>query len=162
MPAFRDAGWVWEGHGFDPGVEPSIYGVGEGADYFDLDRANFLFHRNTPLNLAKLAHLGEVVPEISKWKWVEIEPVSGRHGWGFANHRDSHPDTVLAEAANLSRVSLDFANITGAIIDDASGVFGYDAYRASWPAELEAAMHTNGAVGSATKPSAQSEQAGPA
>ena len=66
MSTFREAGWVWEGHGFDPGLEPSIYGVGEAAACFGLDRANFLFHRNNHVDLAKLGHLGEVVPEISK------------------------------------------------------------------------------------------------
>ncbi len=142
MSTFRDAGWVWEGHGFDPGLEPSIYGVGEGAAYFGLDRANFMFHRNTPANLAKLGRLREVVPEISKWKWVEIEPVPGKHGWGFANWRDSRPETVRAEAENLSRVSLDCPNVTGAIIDDTSGIFHDDAYHAGWPQRIRDALHS--------------------
>jgi len=142
MSTFREAGWVWEGHGFDPGLEPSIYGVGEGAAYFGLNRANFMFHRNTPVNLAKLRHLGQVVPEISKWKWVEIEPQTGKHGWGFAGWRDSHPETVIAEAANLSRVSLDFPNVTGALIDDSSAVFRYDAYNPDRPREIRAALHS--------------------
>jgi hypothetical protein len=140
MAGFRDAGWVWEGHGFDPGLEPSIYGVGEGAAYFGLERANFMFHRNNPVNLAKLRHLKEVVPEISKWKWVEIPPEKGRHGWGFANWRDSRPETVRQEAENLSRLSLDFPNVTGAIIDDTSGIFGYDAYNAGWPQRISEAL----------------------
>ena len=144
MATFRDAGWVWEGHGFDPGLEPSIYGVGEAAAYFGLDRANFMFHRNNPTNLAKLKHLAEVVPEISKWKWVEIPPEAGKHGWGFANWRDSNPETVREEAANLSRVSLDFANVSGAIIDDCSGIFHYDAYHAGRPQQIrEALRHAN-------------------
>ncbi len=142
MASFREAGWVWEGHGFDPGVEPSIYGVGEGAAYFGLDRANFMFHRNNHVNLAKLGHLGEVVAEISKWKWVEVAPEANRHGWGFANWRDSHPETVRDEAANLSQVSLDHPNVTGAIIDDASGIFGYEAYHADRPREILGALHS--------------------
>ena len=52
---FRDAGWVWEGQGMDPGVPPSIYGVGEGATYFGLDRCIFIFHPTTRITLAKLA-----------------------------------------------------------------------------------------------------------
>ena len=143
MTTFREAGWVWEGHGFDPGLEPSVYGVGEGAAYFGLNRANFMFHRNTPANLpAKLRHLGQVVPEISKWKWVEIEPQTGKHGWGFAGWRDSHPETVLAEAADLSRVSLDAPNVTGALIDDCSAVFRYDAYNPDRPRQIRAALHS--------------------
>lgn len=142
MTTFRDAGWVWEGHGFDPGLEPSIYGVGEGAAYFGLERTNFLFHRNTPANLAKLGHVTEVVPEISKWKWVEIPPDPGNHGWGYANWRDCNPETVREEAANLSRVSLDFPNITGAVIDDASGVFKHAVYTAEHPRLIREALHS--------------------
>ncbi|MBT3378779.1 MAG: hypothetical protein HN742_04080 [Lentisphaerae bacterium] len=141
MSTFRDAGWVWEGLGFDPGIEPSIYGVGEGAAYFGLDRANFMFHRNNRVNLSKLNHLGAVVPEISKWKWVELPPEPGKHGWGFANWRDSNPETVRDEAENLSRVSLEFPNISGAIIDDTSGIFTYEAYNAGRPQQISEALH---------------------
>ena len=42
-----ETGWVWEGLAFDPGVQPTIYGVGEGTKYFGLDKANFIFHPNT-------------------------------------------------------------------------------------------------------------------
>ena len=45
-PSFRDLGWVWEGQGLDPKVPPSIYGLGQGARYFGLSRANYLFHPN--------------------------------------------------------------------------------------------------------------------
>jgi hypothetical protein len=142
MSTFRDVGWVWEGHGFDPGLEPSIYGVGEGAAYFGLRRANFMFHRNNTINLAKLRHLDAVVPEISKWKWVEIAPESAKHGWGFANWRDCNPETVRQEAANLSSVSLEFPNVTGALIDDTSGIFKYDGYNAGWTQQVSAALHS--------------------
>lgn len=142
MATFREAGWVWEGLGFDPGLEPSIYGVGEGAAYFGLDRANFMFHRNNHINLSKLKHLVDVVPEISKWKWVEIEPAAGKHGWGYANWRDSSPATVHREAENLSRLSVDFPNVSGAIIDDTSGMFQYEAYHAGWPQRITAALRS--------------------
>jgi hypothetical protein len=141
VPTFREAGWVWEGLGFDPGVEPSIYGVGEGAAYFGLDRVNFMFHPNNEITLGKLDHLAEVVPEISKWKWVEIPPTD-EHGWGYANWRDSNPITVLQEADKLSRLSLDFPNVAGAIIDDASGMFNYDAYNAGRPQEVYEALQS--------------------
>jgi hypothetical protein len=116
--------------------------VGEAVAYFGLDRANFMFHRNNAINLNKLKHVGEVVPEISKWKWVEIPPEPGKHGWGFANWRDSNPATVRDEAANLSRVSLDFDNVSGAIIDDCSGIFHYDAYNAGWPQRIHTALRS--------------------
>jgi hypothetical protein len=142
MNTFRDAGWVWEGHGFDPGLEPSIYGVGEGAEYFGLDNVNFMFHRNNHLNLSKVSDYGQVVAEISKWKWVEIEPDWEKHGWGYANHRDSRPETIREEAEKLSRVSLDFPNITGAIVDDASGMFGFDNYSSEWPERIGGALRS--------------------
>ena len=63
----RDAGWVWEGSGFDPGVEPTLYGVGEGATFFGLDGANYMFHPNTEVAFAKLARVPRVTADISKW-----------------------------------------------------------------------------------------------
>ena len=142
MGTFRDAGWVWEGVAFDPGVEPTIYGVGEGAKYFGLDRVNFMFHRNNHVNLSKLQDVGEVVPEISKWKWVQIEPEPGEHGWGFAQHRDSDPATVREEAENVSRLSVDFPNITGALIDDTHGMFDFDSFSQDRPTEILTALHS--------------------
>ena len=68
-----DAGWVWEGQGLDPGVHPSIFGVGEGAGFFGLSRALFLFHPTTPLALHKLSHLDEVVCDVSKWGFTDTE-----------------------------------------------------------------------------------------
>lgn len=141
MATFRDAGWVWEGLGLDPGMEPSLYGAGDGAVYFGLDRVNFMFQRNSAANLRKVGQFRAVVPEISKWKWVEIEPVKGKHGWGYANWRDSNPQTVIEEAANLSRVSLEFPNVTGAIIDDTFGMFEYDAWHAGTPQQIMDALH---------------------
>ena len=51
----RTAGWVWEGLAFDPGVDPSVMGLGEGMKYLGLSRANFIFHPNNRYNLEKLA-----------------------------------------------------------------------------------------------------------
>ncbi len=141
-PTFREAGWVWEGLGFDPGLEPSVYGVGEGAEFLNLDRVNFMFHRNNHVNLERLRDVAAVVPEISKWKWVEVEPVAEKHGWGFAGWRDSNPETVIAEAADLSRLSLDFANVTGALIDDTSGMFAYAEYNPDRPRQIAAALRS--------------------
>jgi len=142
MSTFREAGWVWEGLGFDQGVAPTLYGVDQGTEFFGLSRANFMFQPNTPANLARLGHMVEVVPEISKWKWVQVEPVSGRHGWGFANHRNSNPDTVIEEAANLSRASLDCPNVTGALIDDTFGMFDYPSYGPDTPRQIMEALHS--------------------
>ncbi len=67
------SGWCWEGLGFDPGVAPSIYGAGEGATFFGVDDANYIFHPNTETAFAKLAHVPKVTAEISKWEWYETE-----------------------------------------------------------------------------------------
>jgi len=65
--SMAEAGWVWEGIGFDPGVEPTVYGVGEGATYFGVPGANFIFHPNNEVNFAKLSHVPKVTGDISKW-----------------------------------------------------------------------------------------------
>lgn len=126
---FRDAGWVWEGQGFDPGVPPSIFGVGEGADYFGLTKCNLMFHPNDHMALEKLADKKAVVCDISKWKFIEIPRQEGQPGGvGFKNWRDSNPDTVIAEAAHVSAMAMQYPNIVGALIDDTSDLFNYDNY----------------------------------
>jgi len=141
--SFREAGWVWEGQGFDPDVPPSIYGVGEGATYFGLDRCNLMFHPNDEITLGKLADKREIVTDISKWKFVEIPRQDGvAGGVGFRNWRDSDPNTARAEAENLSRLSLQFPNLVGAMIDDTTGMLEYDDYDGDAPAAVRAALHS--------------------
>jgi hypothetical protein len=118
MANLRDCGWVWEGVAFDPGVEPTIYGVGEGATYFGLDRVNFMFHPNNEITLGKLRDKREIIADISKQKYVEMRDAEGRFGNG--HWFDFRIETVLAEAENLSRLSLQFPNVVGGIIDDSS------------------------------------------
>ncbi|MCC6442201.1 MAG: hypothetical protein IT210_01960 [Armatimonadetes bacterium] len=118
----KDAGWVWEGQGFDPGVEPSIFGVGEGAAFFGIRRACFMFHLNTPFAMRKLAYLEEVVCDISKWKYRWLEE-------GGVGHRvDASAESVRAEARLVSQLSRDFPNITGAIHDDMLGLVKNEGY----------------------------------
>ena len=62
----RDFGWVWEGQGIDPGVYPSVFGVGDGAEFFGLSRALLIFHPNDPLSLSRLARMDEVICDITK------------------------------------------------------------------------------------------------
>ncbi len=142
--SFLDAGWVWEGMGIgSPGVPPTIYGVGEGSTYFGLDRCVFIFHPNNEITLAKLADKTEVVADISKWIKVEIPAPNGEfYGVGYRNFRDSNPDTTIREAENLSRLSLDFPNVTGAFIDDTSCMFKYDNYGKNIPRQIREALHS--------------------
>jgi len=118
--SMREAGWVWEGIGFDPGVWPTIYGVGEGATYFDIPGANYIFHPNNEIAFAKLAHVPKVTADISKWVWYETKAETGR--FTFAQTRNDDPNVVAAEGETVSRLSLQFANIVGAFIDDTHGV----------------------------------------
>jgi hypothetical protein len=139
--SFREAGWVWEGQGFDPDVPPSIYGVGEGATYFGLDRCNLIFHPNNEITLGKLADKAEVVADISKWKFIEMPRQEGVPGGvGFRNWRDSNPDTVVEEARKLSRLSVDFPNVVGAMIDDTGCMLNYEQYTSSIPEAIREAL----------------------
>jgi hypothetical protein len=110
----KDVGWAWEGHGLDPGVPPSIFGAGEGARFFGLRRGVYMFHPNTALAMEKMAHLDEVVCDISKW---EFEFVGNGKG-AVRNVLRGDPAITRAEAENVSRLSTRFPNISGAFIDD--------------------------------------------
>jgi len=133
----KDLGWVWEGQGIDPGVPPSIFGVGEGAPYFGLSRACFLFHPNDDLALRKMTHLEEVVCDISKWKWRWTEN-GAPQCWV-----DARPVSVRAEAENLSRLSLKYPNLTGAIHDDMRGLIQRENVTPDQYAEIYAALKSH-------------------
>jgi hypothetical protein len=112
----KGVGWVWEGQGLDPGVDPSIFGVGEGCAYFGLSRACYMFHPNTELAMRKLAHVDEVICDIAKWKFRRT-PDGGAAHWV-----DAAPEPVKREAELVSRLSCRFPNISGAIHDDMRGL----------------------------------------
>lgn len=118
----RDVGWCWEGCGLDPGIPPSIFGVGEGARYFGLSRAVYMFHPNTDLAMRKLADMAEVVCDISKWVFEQVGEGLGRVA--FRPEREDRPETIIAEAAKVGELAARFPNISGAILDDMSGPMG--------------------------------------
>jgi hypothetical protein len=97
-------------------VFPSIYGVGEGCDYFGLRRAVYIFHPNDELGMRKLSRCAEVICDISKWKWERTKD------GGSKNYVDSAPASVRAEAETVSKLSLKFPNITGGFHDDMKGL----------------------------------------
>jgi hypothetical protein len=136
--ALRDVGWVWEGFAFDPGVEPTIYGVGEGAQYFGLKRACFMFHRNSALAMQKLRALDEVVCDITKWEFREVHDEAGRVA--VQHHLRGDPAVSASEAENVSRLSRDFPNVTGAILDDLGGLMKNSGYTPERLAEIHAAL----------------------
>lgn len=130
----RDVGWVWEGQGLDPGVDPSILGVGDGCRYFGLSRANYMFHPNTPFAMQHLSWLDEVTCDISKWKYKDSAQGGSEH-WV-----DSAPETVKSEAALVSRLSLEYPNITGAFHDDMLGLIRREKFTPEQYAEVYAAV----------------------
>ncbi|OIN97029.1 hypothetical protein AUJ66_04535 [Candidatus Desantisbacteria bacterium CG1_02_38_46] len=138
----KDVDWVWEGQGFDQGVEPSIFGVGEGAIYFGLSRVCYMFHPNTEFAMKKLSNFEEVVCDISKWKFKEVER-EGNVACGMKNSVDAKPETVKEEAGNISKLSLKFHNITGAIHDDMLGLCKRENYTPQQYGEIYKALHND-------------------
>jgi hypothetical protein len=123
-PTFRDLGWAWEGQGIDPKVPPSIYGLGQGARYFGLSRANFLFHPNDVHALELLKDYDEVTCDISKWGWEWN--ADGRP----ACKATSDPATVQAEGEKVARLARQFSNVTGVYGDDLLGLMKQFTYGA--------------------------------
>ena len=91
-------------------MHPSIFGIGDGAEFFGVRKVHFLFHDTTALALGRLAHLEEVVPDISKWRFRDTE------GGGSASYCDGKPETVRAEAEKVSRFSRAFPIFTAPIL----------------------------------------------
>ena len=136
--SLREVGWAWEGLGFDPGVKPSIYGVGEAATYFGVEGATYIFHENNEVAFAKLAHVPRVTADISKWRWYETTAETGR--FTFAQGREDDPGTVAAEAENVSKLSTRFPNVVGAFIDDTHGVAAHANAKPDSPRLIKAAL----------------------
>lgn len=109
-----ESGWCWEGQGYT-GAGWSIFGVGEGARYFGLDKAFHLWRRNDDLVMEKLRPMKEVVCEITATRPLRCGP------YCVQAHYDSSPDALLREAANVAQLSQRYANLTGAYIDDTLG-----------------------------------------
>ena len=125
MPAERrlaDVGWCWDGQGINGTWAPSIFGAGEGTRWFGLHRCCFMFHPNTALAMEKLQDLAEVVCDVSKWDYVKTD-FPGCTGLGAAvrNHHDGSIARKCREAETVSRLAVDFPNLTGGFDDDLYG-----------------------------------------
>ncbi len=110
-----EAGWCWDGQGFNGGVNPSIFGVGEGTRWFGLNKVCFMFHPNNALAMEKLRGFDEVVCEISKWKVRRCDN-------GVAHVLDGTIPTKSDEAAKVNRLSRAHPFVKGAIDDDLLGI----------------------------------------
>jgi len=126
-------GWVWEGQGLDPGVDPSILGVGDGCRFFGLRRANYMFHPNTDFALAHMGWLDEVTCDISKWRYRDT-PGGGSEHWVEAGL-----EAVRREAGLVSALSLRYPNVTGAFHDDMLGLVRREGLTAEQYAQVYAA-----------------------
>lgn len=142
MTRFADVGWTWEGQATDPGVPPSIYGLGEAAEFFGLQRSVFIFHPTTAQGLAKLGDKTEVAVDISKWKWQEVRLSEDFYNVAYHSWRDSRPATAIEEAELLSNLSLQFRNVTAGFIDDTTCMFEYGDYGTQVPEQITAALHS--------------------
>jgi hypothetical protein len=131
---FRDLGWCWEGQGLDPGVEPSILGVGDGCRFFGLTRANYMFHPNTEFAMQHMAWLDEITLDIAKWCYKDTA------GGGSDQIVDARPERVLAEAQLTSRLSLKYPNITAAFHDDMLGLARREGLTAKQYGEIYTAL----------------------
>ena len=139
---FADVGWAWEGQGTDPGVPPSIFGVGDAAEFLGLSRSIFIFHPTTPLALRKLSDKAEVAVDISKWVLQEQRLSDDFYDVAWKSRRDSRPEVAIAEAELVSRLSLDFPNVTAGFIDDTTCMFEYGSYGTQVPEQISAALHS--------------------
>jgi len=129
-------GWIWEGQGLDPGVYPSIFGIGGGADFFGLRKVHFMFHETTELALTQLSRFDEVVCDISKWKFRNC----GTNNGGSESYADARLETILAEAEKVSRLSLKFPSVTGGFFDDMKGLMERENHDACICASLKEAL----------------------
>lgn len=134
----KQKGWVWEGIGCDPELLPTIYGVGEGVGYFGVTGANYMFHPNNDVAMQKLSHVPQITADISKWVWFETKSETGRFAIGQS--RDDNPEAVMAEAANVSRLSLEYPNLVAAFIDDTHGVATHANATPDAPARIKEAL----------------------
>ena len=110
-----EAGWCWDGQGFNGGVNPSIFGAGEGTRWFGLSKVCYMFHPNTALAMDKLRGFREVVCEISKWKVRRCDN-------GVAHILDGSIPTKCEEAAKVSQLATTYPFVKGAIDDDLLGI----------------------------------------
>jgi len=93
-----------------------------------------MFHPNTPFALQHLSWLDEVTCDIAKWKFKDSANGGAEH-WV-----DATPETVRNEAALVSRLSVEFPNLTGAFHDDMLGLIRREKFTPEQYAEVYAAV----------------------
>ena len=105
-----------EGQAINKLIMPSIYGVGEGAEYFHLNKVVYIFHPNTPLAMEKLRPFEQVVCEISKWKF------RGQADNSVLKYHDGRVSTKVEEARKVAQLARNYSNLRGGFDDDLLGM----------------------------------------
>ena len=137
----RDVGWVWEGQPAYVDFPPSMYGLGEGCKYFGLSKAYYLYHGNNEPALAKLRHLDQVICDISIWRYRKVVDAEGAIGWGL--YHEKSPEVMVAEAETVSRLSLTYPNVFGAMLDDLFGAIQSEGYTPATCSDIRAALKSH-------------------
>lgn len=137
-----DVGWVWDGQALDYPCGASIFGLGEGARWFGLRRVCAMFHPNTRLALEKLAGFDEVICDISKWDFDWVQGIEDRPV-GLRLRQDGTLARKLREAEKVSRLSLQFPNVTGGLDDDLLGNVTAEAITAEQYAGVSTALKSH-------------------
>jgi hypothetical protein len=116
----RDVGWVWEGFTFDEGARPTIFGVGQGAEFFGLKKAVWQFMPNDELALDHLKHLDEVLLHVLRYeyKYTKIVKPDGRKTEALYMDVVTSAEAMLEETRNVVRLAGKYPNVTGGFFDD--------------------------------------------
>lgn len=116
----RDAGWVWEGFNFDAGVAPTIFGVGQGAEFFGLKKAVWQFMPNNELALDHLKRLDEVLLHVLRYdyKHTRIVKPDGRKTDALYLDVIANAEAMLEETRAVVRLAAKYPNVTGGFFDD--------------------------------------------
>jgi len=138
MKRMQDVGSVWEGQPAYLDFPPSMYGLGEGCNYFGLRKAYYLYHGNNEASLRKLAHLDEVICDISIWRYRKVVDAAETVGWGVNHEQD--PQVITEEAGKVSLLSQSFPNVRGAMLDDFQYAIRSQGYTAETCADIAAAL----------------------
>ena len=114
-----DVGWSWEGQGMTGNPGLSIYGLGEGAEYFGLKKVFNCYRPNDGLAMEKLSSFEEVVCDITPNRRIHC---GERCLDSLVSLYDPTPaELLLAEAGSVGNLGLKYPNLKGAYIDETLG-----------------------------------------
>lgn len=115
-----DAGWVWEGFTFDEGVAPTIFGVGQGAQFFGLKKAVWQFMPNNELALDGLRGLEEVVLHVIRYEYrhISVTRPDGRKASALYMDVVTSAGAMMEETDRIVALARQYPNVRGGFFDD--------------------------------------------